>query len=157
MMSSLQEWKLFIVGDGPDKDKLLKLVKDLKLNNRVFILGKMERKDLLKRIQKSEIFILNTSFESFSFQVVEAMRAKTPVITTKIGNLSEIIEDGKEGILVEPNNTNEIVEAIQKFAHYEFRHDVVEKAFIKSEKFSIQNTLEETSKTIIKLITNKKI
>lgn len=156
MMPNLPDWKLFIAGEGPDHEKLNKLILDLNLADRVFLLGNMERGELIQKIQKSEIFILNTSFESFSFQVVEAMRAKTPVVTTNIGNLSEIIKNGQEGILVEPNNTNEIIEAIEKLSHPEFRKSLVEQAFIKSEMFSIQNTLEQTSKTILQLITNKK-
>ena len=62
IMKNLPDWRLFIAGDGPDRAELSKLADDLNLSGRIFILGKMDRKDLLDKMQKCEIFILNTSF-----------------------------------------------------------------------------------------------
>lgn len=152
LMKDLPEWKLYIAGDGPDKDNLKSQISSLKIEDRVSLLGNVDRKVLIDKIQKCEIFILNTSFESFSFQVVEAMRAGVPVITTNTGNLSEIIEDGKDGILVEPNNQKELLEAINKLQNSDFRNLIVQAAFKKSEMFSVENTLSKTSEVIKKLI-----
>lgn len=156
-MEMLPNWKLSIAGNGPEAEELLKLIQDKNLENRVFLLGEIDRAKLIGIIQNSEIFILNTSFESFSFQVVEAMRAQTPIITTKVGNLSEIIDDGKEGFLVEPNNKEEILKAIQKLQDPDLRKSIISNAFLKSDNFSIKNTLDQTSKIIFDLIKNKKI
>jgi glycosyltransferase involved in cell wall biosynthesis/putative flippase GtrA len=151
IMKDLPDWKLFIAGDGPDKERLSNLIENLKLNGRIFLLGKVDRKDLLNRMQKCEIFILNTSFESFSFQIVEAMFAGTPVISTNIGNISEIVENGKDGLLVSPNNKEEILKAIQKLSDFSLRTKIIANAKEKAKHFSIEKTLEKTSQIILSL------
>ena len=156
IMKDLPGWKLSIAGDGPDKIRLLKLIEYLNLNDRVFLLGKMDREDLLRKIQKSEIFILNTSFESFSFQIVETMFAGVPIISTNIGNISEIIEDEKDGLLVSPNNKGEILGAIQKLFNISLRTKMIAEAKEKSKLFSIEKTIAETAKVIVSLIRNEK-
>ena len=154
-MKDLPDWKLFIAGDGPDKEKLSKLIKDLRLKDRIFLLGKMDRKDLINIIQVCEIFILNTSFESFSFQIVEAMLSGIPVISTNIGNISEIIDDGEEGLLVSPNNKKEILEAIKKLVDVSLRTKIITNAKEKAKLFSIEKTIQKTTDIIISLTQNR--
>ena len=104
IMKTLPEWKLSIAGDGPMRKELESIAIRSGLNSRVFFLGQITREELMQKMQKSDVFVLNTSFESFSFQVVEAMAAGVPVVTTNIGNLSEIIDNEKTGILVTPDD-----------------------------------------------------
>jgi len=152
LMKDLPEWSLSIVGDGPDHDKLRSLIEENGLSGRVFLKGSISREDLMDLLLRSKLFILNTSFESFSFQVVEAMFAGIPVITTNIGNLKEIIENNKEGILVEPNNKTQILNAIQKINSDEnFRREIVVNAKKKSEFFSIEYTVENLINVLINL------
>lgn len=154
-MENLPEWKLFIAGEGPERDKLRNLVESKGLTERVFLLGVLQRDNLLSLIKKSEIFVLNSSFESFSFQVVESMRCGTPVIATKVGALNEIIEDGRSGLLIEPKNKQQFLDALRRFENLDFRRKIVESAFKKSELFSIENTVRQTSELIKDLIKSK--
>lgn len=144
MMRDLPDWKLIIVGDGPEKQNLESRILNLELGTRVKLLGSVPREKLLELLGEASIFALNTSFESFSFQVVEAMAAGLPVITTNIGNLAEIIENNKEGILVEPNNKEQILAAIKKISEDKvFAEKIIKNARKKSEQFSIENTLNQ--------------
>lgn len=137
----LPEWKLFIVGDGPMREELKKFSVQNGVESRVFFWGQIQREELIRKIQNSEVFVLNTSFESFSFQVVEAMVAGTPVITTKIGNLSEIIDDGKSGILVTPDDERALISAIRHLSSDKlFREKIITEARGKSQQFSVGNT-----------------
>lgn len=156
IIKNLPDWKLFIAGDGPDKEKLSKLVEDLRLKDKIFLLGKMDRKDLINKMQECEIFILNTSFESFSFQIVEAMFTGVPVISTNIGNISEIIDDGEDGLLVSPNNKKEILEAIQKLSDISLREKIIANAKEKAKLFSIKKTITKTAEVIASLTQNRK-
>ena len=152
IMNDLPDWKLFIAGNGPDKEKLEKIISSQNLGERVFLLGDMARKDMMKKIQVCQLFVLNTSFESFSFLIVEAMFAGTPVISTNIGNISEIVDNGENGLLIQPNNKAEILEAIQKLSDTNVRSKMVDNAKEKAKMFSIEKTIKETSDIIFSLI-----
>ncbi|HPV70760.1 MAG TPA: glycosyltransferase family 4 protein [Candidatus Magasanikbacteria bacterium] len=152
LMVDLPNWQLIIVGDGPDYDRLSLLIKEKKLLDRVVLKGSLPREQLLILLSKAKLFILNTTFESFSFQVVEAMFAEVPVITTKVGNLAEIVEPNEEGILVEPNNKKEFLQAIKKITEDEnFRIKIITQAKKKAEKFSIENTVNNLVEVLQKL------
>ena len=70
------------------------------------------------------------------------MYSGVPVISTSIGNLSEIIEDGQEGLLVKPDDITGFHMALKKvMSDYAFRQMIIGKARIKSEIFSIRQTI----------------
>jgi len=151
ILEFLPEWKLFIAGDGPIKKELENIALKNNVSNRVFFLGQISRKNLIEKIQKCEIFALNTSFESFSFQVVEAMACGTPVITTNIGNLTEIIDNDREGVLVKPDDKRSIVENIKKLSSDPvFREKITKGAKNRAKQFSIENTINSLIKYLIK-------
>jgi glycosyltransferase involved in cell wall biosynthesis len=156
LTTSLPDWQLIIVGDGPVKDQLVMLINKLNLKERVKLINPMPREELLEYLAKAKIFVLNTSFESFSFQIVEAMNAGVPVITTNIGNLSEIIDNGQEGILVEPNNKRQIIEAITRIEENDaFRETIINNAYKKAQKFSLENTMDNLEKLLKSLYATK--
>ncbi|MCK5416148.1 glycosyltransferase family 4 protein [Candidatus Parcubacteria bacterium] len=97
-------FKLLIVGNGPDKEKLESKIDDLNLNNEVFILTSKKQPDVLKYMKASEMFVLNTGYEGLSHVIIEAFFVGIPVVTTKVGGNSELISNNKNGILVEYNN-----------------------------------------------------
>jgi glycosyltransferase involved in cell wall biosynthesis len=74
-----------------------------------------------------------------------------PIIATNICSLPELIEDGKEGILVEPNNKEQFLNAILKVLKDEnFRNEIIKNAKQKSQIFSIKNTLDKLEKLLMK-------
>lgn len=149
IMKELPGWKLIIAGDGPEKQNLESRILNLELQNRVQLTGSIPREKLLEYLHGADIFVLNTSFESFSFQVVEAMAAGIPVVTTNIGNLQEIIKDKREGILVAPNDKDAILSAINKISSDEkFRNQIIANAQEKAEEFSIGKTADNLSKLL---------
>ncbi|MGL4866430.1 MAG: glycosyltransferase [Cetobacterium sp.] len=90
--------KLYILGTGPDEDRLKKVVVEKKLDKQILFLGmKMNPYIWLKR---SELFILSSKFEGFGLVLVEAMIFNKPIISSdcKVGP-SEILENGKIGKL----------------------------------------------------------
>lgn len=142
-MNILSDWQLFIAGDGPMKKELEDLINKNSLQNRVHLMGQVKRSDLIKKMQDCDVFVLNTHFESFSFQVVEAMACGIPVVTTNIGNLAEIVDHNQNGILIKPDDINEMVKNIKKISEdIEFRKNIVISAKKKALNFSIQNTID---------------
>lgn len=153
LMSEMPEWNLCIAGEGPLRSTLEEHIRNLHLEERVMLLGSIPRNELIKRIQESEIFVLNTHFESFSYQIVEVMRTGTPIVTTKVGNLAEIIEDKKEGVLVDPGDLKQIKSTILSIHNdSSLRKTYATHAYEKSNQFSIENTLTKTAEAINSLL-----
>ncbi len=144
LLKVFSKYRLYIIGTGPDKDTLQKYISSKHLEHSVFLTGAVPREKVFSYLVAADVFVLNTSFESFSFQIVEAMHAGTPIVSTNIGNISEIIDDGKEGILVTPNDQNALCGSIEKIIDNDsFRSKIVTQAKEKLKMFSIENTLDQ--------------
>ncbi len=116
ILPELPEWKLVIAGDGPLKNELYEQAQKLDILDRVIFTGSLSRAQIVGWLKTADVFVLNTSFESFSFQIVEAMASGIPVITTPVGSIPELIENGVNGILCHPNNEKAFKEAILSVA-----------------------------------------
>lgn len=101
-----------IIGDGPERPKLESMVKDLGLSNKLFLVGQIEKAN--KFLSAFDIFTLTSVKEGFPWALIEAMSAKLPVIATRVGAIPEIIEDGKNGFIVESGNPEQISDRIKK-------------------------------------------
>ncbi len=117
---------LYIIGDGELRDKLEKLISDLNLKNRVFLLGK--QKNPYKFLSKADIFLFSSNREGFPNVLVEALACELPIISTdcKSGpreilapesnitySLKESIEIANYGILTPINSIEKMIEAIE--------------------------------------------
>jgi len=142
IISRNKSWKLFLVGDGPEKDNLKRLRDEKDLKDSVFFLGKLSQDDLWKKIKESDVFVLNSSFESFSFQVVEAMALGTPVIATTGCNLEEIIENNKNGFLVPVNDLVALENILRQLSNdKELKEKIGQSGNIRAQDFSIKKTV----------------
>lgn len=104
VLSGVPNTKLFIVGEGPDKAYLSECIQTAKMKDHVVLTGKMVQGDLFEYIKAADLFVLNTSYEGFSHQVLEVLALETPIITTDAGGNVEIIKDNDNGILVHYND-----------------------------------------------------
>ena len=103
---------LVILGDGPEKKALEALRDSLKLQNSVFFPGKVPKEVLALYAAGSDAFLLNTAYEGFSHQIIEAMAAGVPVITTFAGGNAEIVRDGVNALAVPYNDRERWHDAI---------------------------------------------
>ncbi|MFJ8245277.1 N-acetyl-alpha-D-glucosaminyl L-malate synthase BshA [Peribacillus asahii] len=91
--------KLLLVGDGPEVTVVLKLVRDLGIEERVLFLGKQD--NLAELYSISDLILLLSEKESFGLVLLEAMACGVPGIGTNIGGIPEVIVDGETGFLCE--------------------------------------------------------
>ncbi|GAB7256316.1 N-acetyl-alpha-D-glucosaminyl L-malate synthase BshA [Polaribacter sp. OB-PA-B3] len=89
--------KLLMIGEGPERAKAEKLVKELKITNDVFFLGNST--EVAKILCYTDVFLLPSQTESFGLAALEAMAAGTAVISTNTGGLPEVNIHGKTGYL----------------------------------------------------------
>ena len=76
--------KLLIIGDGSEKKNLNNKILNLSLENEVIMTGRLPHEELRAYLKASDIFILNTAYEGFSHQLLEAMAGGIPVVATDI-------------------------------------------------------------------------
>lgn len=104
LLPSVPGWHLVIAGDGPLRGALEEEARALGVAGRVTFTGVLPREEVLAWFSKADAFILNTSQENFSFQVLEGMASGAPVITTNVGSLPELVTDGVEGRVCAPDD-----------------------------------------------------
>jgi N-acetyl-alpha-D-glucosaminyl L-malate synthase BshA len=93
---------LMLVGDGPDQSACRTLARKLEIADRVRFLG--ERDALPELLAPANVFVLSSSDESFGLSALEAMSCGTPVVATRVGGVSEVVDDGVTGLLAEPDD-----------------------------------------------------
>lgn len=110
LVSTQPDARLLIVGDGDLRPVIEQSIKELKLTDRVTLLG--IRNDIPALLSASDVFVLSSAFEGFGLVVAEAMAVERIAIATDCGGVSEVV--GDEGFLVAPGNSNALGEAMQK-------------------------------------------
>lgn len=105
------EARFNIAGDGPNKASLQQLVQDLNLTG-VEFLGNVDYDHMPALFDKATIFIHGTKYESFGIVLVEALASSTPVVSTNVGGIPDIIKDGVNGFLVAYNDHNSMAERV---------------------------------------------
>lgn len=110
---SMNDVHLIIIGDGSELENLKKQVSDYGIDESVSFLGFKENP--LPYIKQSDVFVLTSDYEGFGNVLVEALYCETPVISSNcLSGPSEILEDGKYGILINHQNPKEYSEQIIK-------------------------------------------
>lgn len=147
-LEELPGWRLEIVGDGPERERLLEQIERQGMQDRVSLSGRMPRGELIRKIAGASIFALNTAYEGLSHQIIEVMAAGTPVITTAIGGNPELIDDGRTGMLIAPDDRSAFVRAVRRLEDASFRSGLVSAARDKAESFSIRATVVATVQAV---------
>ncbi len=127
--------KFFIIGDGPEYNNLESQISNLKLEKTVFLKGKLEHKEVFKYLKCADIFLLNTAYEGLSHVLLETMTVGIPVITTNLPSNMELIENGKNGFLVDYNDKQGFYGAITKI----IKEPELKQKFLKESENKLKN------------------
>jgi len=106
------EVELWLVGDGPVTGQLENLAQQLGLTEQVKFMGCQDRPGVRKLLRQCSFLVLPSRDEPFGIAILEAFASRKPVVASAIGGIPEIIEDGKNGILVEPENPQALCDAM---------------------------------------------
>jgi len=110
VVDRIPEFRLTIVGDGNERQRLEELTSQLQLTEQVTFLG--ERSDVPDLLREAGLFVSATSTEGISLTLLEAMAVGLPIITTRVGGNPEVVDDGVTGHLVPPADPTSLAEAI---------------------------------------------
>lgn len=106
--------KFIIVGNGYMRDQLSNIVRNKGLAHKVLFTGFVDN-DTLRKLQKcADVSVVPSLFEPFGIVAVEAMAAKSPVVVSDTGGLSEIVEHDVTGVKVYPENPDSLAWGINR-------------------------------------------
>ncbi len=105
--------KLHILGAGPEYNNLQNLIIKLNVKDKIILFGKSNRDKVIYELQKSDVFVLSSIYETFGVVLIEAMACGLPVVSTKCGGPESIITNKNLGELVE-SNIDELSAAMYK-------------------------------------------
>lgn len=111
---------LLIVGQGPEKEKLQKLAKEKNLDDKIIFAGFVDDESLKNYYQNCSVFVLPAitdekgDTEGLGVVLIEALSYKKPVIASNVGGITDIVINGKTGLLVPEKNSEELATALKK-------------------------------------------
>lgn len=110
-ISKIPNGKLYIAGDGPERNKIEEYIKENKLENRIKLLGYLGQDEIRKNIANSRFVVVpSVWYENCPYSILETMEIGKPIIGSKIGGIPELIEENINGFLYKFDDVNELEE-----------------------------------------------
>ena len=134
----INNFHFYLLGKGEEKDTLLELINKLRLNNHVSLLG--YDNNPYKYAKQMELFICSSYVEGYSTAVTETVALGVPVLTTDCSGMSDILMNGKLGMIV-PNNDDSLYNGMKQL--------LSNPSFILSYKEMINNLPKLTTESLI--------
>ena len=140
--------KFIIVGSGYMKEQLLNIVRSMGLDHKVLFEGFVDEESLLKLQKCADVSVVPSLFEPFGIVALEAMAAKSPVVASDTGGLSEIIDHDINGVKVFPNNPDSLAWGITKvLLDDDYRKSIRENAYkTVLEKYDWEKIAQQTKR-----------
>lgn len=119
VLAQLPNSHLLIIGNGEDDVKINNLIKELGVESAVSRIGWLNKEGLREAFNSSDVFVYPSLAhggweEQFGYSMAEASLMELPVISTKTGSIEEVVIDSETGILVEPDNEEQLIQAMLK-------------------------------------------
>jgi D-inositol-3-phosphate glycosyltransferase len=153
--------KLIVVGGGRKKEdlpgnkeyiRIKKSIREKKLTGKVIFLGSKKQSELKKYYSAAEALVMPSLYESFGLVPVEAIACGTPALVSRIGEMRNIVKEGKNGFSFPPDNPSSLASCLEHlFSNKESLWDIerIRQSAVKN--FSWEKTAEETYSLFRKL------
>lgn len=116
---------------------------------RLFIASGLPRAEALGYVQAADAFVLNSEYEGFSHALIEVMALGTPIVATSVGGNTELIEDGKNGLLIPPKDDEALYNALKRIQEDPIAARArAEAARASVKNFSYEKMLAQTSNVL---------
>jgi glycosyltransferase involved in cell wall biosynthesis len=133
--------RLLIVGDGPERPRLLRLVEQHALQSSVTLAGYLARDAMEERFASASLQVVPSRWqEPFGIVAAEALMRRTPVISSDAGGLPEIVQHERTGLLVPPDDVSALAAAILRLIEDPVLGDQLAG---RGREFALQNLTEE--------------
>lgn len=107
---AIADAQLLIVGDGPERDNLVRLAHELGIAEAIHFLG--TRSDIPELLSAMDVFVLTSHMEANPVSILEAMATGKPIVAPRVGSIPESVLDGETGYLTHPGNADEVADRL---------------------------------------------
>lgn len=145
--------KLIIGGDGPERERLEVLSKELEINCKVEFKGALSRKEVVKEMIECDIFILPSRYETFGVVLIEALASSKPIISTKNGGAEDIVTCDN-GLIVDVDDIDQLGEAMINLQNNYNKYDKEEIKKMCINKYSKEVVVKKIEKIYNDVIRN---
>lgn len=143
-VSRIPKIKFYIAGRGSLGEKLRELVRERGIEDRVYFLDKIPQDKLVKYVNACDVFLFPTLYEGHSMALIEVMTCRTPIISSRVEGNIDVIEDGVNGLLVNPLDVEELKEKIEKLLNdRKLANRLARKAKEDSRKYSLKEVMKK--------------
>ncbi len=147
VLSILPNTEFWIVGKDVVLPRMISLSQSLGVYSNFCFWGWMSHNNLLDLYSQADIFVMPSLIEAFGVTFLEAMACGVPVIGTRVGGIPEIIQHEYNGLLVEPNNVDELANAIIRLLLEDgLRQRLIVGGLETIDRFSVSRMMECTYK-----------
>jgi len=145
-------FKLIVLGDGPERDNLQDYIKENNLENNVELLGSIDFEEISRYYLASDLFVFASTSETQGMVLLEAMAGKTPVVAVRSSGTDDVIKNGYNGYKTEEDVKSWAEKVIKLMKDDELLAKTSENALKMAQKYSIMNMGKEAEKVYKKLL-----
>jgi glycosyltransferase involved in cell wall biosynthesis len=104
--------KLTIAGSGPEREKLQQLAQALGIAARVAFTGRLDNEKIPQLYREADLFLNSSTVDNMPISILEALASGVPVVSTDVGGIPHLVEDGKTALLVPPRDPHAMAQAL---------------------------------------------
>ncbi|MFA9378434.1 MAG: glycosyltransferase [Lachnotalea sp.] len=154
--NSTVEFKCIIIGDGPKRESLQKLINQCELSQKVVLMGTVSQADIAKYYLASDLFVFSSLSETQGMVLLEAMAGHCPVVSVISSGTDDMIENGYNGYKTSENIKEWSDKIIELLENKNLLHDMSENAFSYVQNFSVDKMAETVELFYRKRISERK-
>ena len=144
-------YQLTLMGDGPDKDFLLSLTKELGLGSRVSIIPWDD--DFNNIYGKYDTFLMPSNHEGAGSILIDIMRLRLPIIASNVGGIPDLVINEETGLLTPPNEPNVLADKILRISDRSLAHNLANNAYIKSLSYTPEEMFKSYDQIYMEVLT----
>ncbi len=142
VLKSHPDYHLVIYGEGPSRDELEKMIKELGLEGKILLPGNIE--DVHEHMKNAEIFVLSSNYEGMPNALIEAMCLGLPSISTKVSGAADLIADHENGLLTDLDDQKQLTNAmLELIENQDLRGKIANSAVKLNEELKVSKIVQQ--------------
>lgn len=146
VQKNISEAKLTILGDGPERENLERLVSSQNIPNITFV-GRVDNKDIYPYLERNDIFLSSPIIDNMPVSIIEAFSAGLLVISSNVGGIPYLVENRKTGYLFDNDDHMSLAKLmIEAIENQELTQNMIQAALIEAHRYRWGNIKNELLK-----------